>query len=98
MEENILGVRIKITKRNIKIRNSFEVKDEAKMRFILNIVRNRAKQKNITFKRTNESWLQEWKAHNLLYKLNLFRDKTTDTDLEEQESKFRLFCYKILGR
>ncbi|MCX4365083.1 MAG: hypothetical protein OSJ70_04860 [Bacilli bacterium] len=98
MEENILGVKVKISKRNIKIRNSFEVKDEAKMKIILNIVRNRAKKKNITFKRTNESWLQEWKAHNLLYKLNLFRDKTTDTDLEEAESKFRLFCYKILGR
>ena len=97
IKRKILGVEIEITNNNVRIIDSFKITDKNSMKNILNIVRNLAMRKGIYFKRNNKSWIQEWKAHNLLYKFHLLKSHTKDTDLEENESKFRLFCYKILG-
>lgn len=97
IKQNILGVNVEITKENIKIKDSYRIKNKKTMTSILKIIRNVALKNGYSFRRTNKSWLQEWKSHNLLYALNIFKEHTRDTDLEENESKFRLFCYKILG-
>lgn len=94
----ILGVDIDFSKENIKIINSYTVTDKKQMKIILNIVKNIARKKNIFYTRNIESWIKEWKTHNLLYKFHLFKKHTSDTDLSEDESKFRLFIYDILGR
>lgn len=94
----ISGLDVVIDKNYITIKDSSRVKDKKSMESILKIARNIALKKGYHYKRTNKSWIQEWRAHNLLYKLHLFEIHTKDTDLEECESKFRLFCYKILGR
>ena len=94
----ILGLDVVIDKHYITIKDSSKVKNKKSMESILKIARNMALKKGCHYKRTNKSWIQEWRAHNLLYKLHLFETHTKDTDLEECESKFRLFCYKILGR
>lgn len=49
-------------------------------------------------KRSISSWIKEWKAHNRLYKLGLFRRHTKDCDLEENEKWWRLLIYEIIGR
>ena len=49
-------------------------------------------------KRSIDSWIKEWKAHNRLYKLGLFRSHTKDCDLEENEKWWRLLVYEIIGR
>lgn len=97
-KQRILGVDVVIDKHYITIKDSSKIKDKKSMESILKIARNIALKKGYHYKRTNKSWIQEWRAHNLLYKLHLFETHTKDTDLEECESKFRLFCYKILGR
>lgn len=51
----------------------------------------------IIYKRTIDSWEKEWIAHNRMYKLGLYRSHTKDVDLDEDESKGRLFVYKVLG-
>ena len=48
-------------------------------------------------KRSLKSWIKEWKAHNRLYKLGLFRSHTVDCDLEENEKLHRLIAYQVLG-
>lgn len=48
-------------------------------------------------KRTVKSFLREWQAHNVLYKLGLFKARTRDTDLDNNESRFRRFCYFFLS-
>lgn len=98
VKQNILGVNVEITRENIKIRESYKIKDKNTMLTILMITRNVARKNGFSYTRTNKSWIQEWKSHNLLYKFNVFKEHTMDTDLEENESKFRLFCYKFLGR
>lgn len=48
--------------------------------------------------RNKKSYMQEIKAHNLLYKLNYKRDHTIDTDLEEDIPKIKELIYWLLGR
>lgn len=36
--------------------------------------------------RSVKSYLREWQAHNLLYKLGLFKERTKDVDLNINES------------
>lgn len=52
---------------------------------------------NYKSKRTMKSWIKEWKAHNRLFKLGLFKSHTKDCDLEENEKWYRLLAYQILG-
>lgn len=49
------------------------------------------------YRRTNDSWKDAILAHKLLYSLKLFKSKTCDTVLRENESKLRLFGDQILA-
>ena len=50
------------------------------------------------FTRTFQSQYEEWKAHNFLYKIGFRRKRTASVDINQGESAFRLFMYKILSR
>lgn len=50
------------------------------------------------YKRSEESWIKEWRAHNRLYRMSMFVKHTKDVDLEENENIIRLLAYQILGR
>lgn len=50
------------------------------------------------YKRSEESWIKEWRAHNRLYRMRMFVKHTKDVDLEENENIIRLLAYQILGR
>ncbi len=90
----ILGVRIQYNSGNIRIIDSYKVKDKFDMILILKLF---IKKTGWISKRSVESWLKEWKAHNRLYKLGLFKSHTKDCDLEENEKLHRLIAYQILG-
>ena len=45
--------------------------------------------------RTLKSYLIEWKAHNTLYNWGLFRSRTANVDLDENEK--RMILYYILS-
>lgn len=95
MKEVTIGdIKIKYNEHNIKILNSYKIKDKYLMRFILNDFLAITKFKS---KRSVNSWIREWKSHNRLYKLGLFKSHTTDCDLEENEKKHRLLAYWFLG-
>lgn len=48
--------------------------------------------------RTFESYVREWKGHNRLYKLHLFRSHTKDVDLNENNSVIEELIWKLIGR
>ena len=50
------------------------------------------------YKRSEESWIKEWRAHNRLYRMSMFVKHTKDVDFEENENIIRLLAYQILGR
>ena len=104
MAETILlpdgyGNKLSITfdKNNIHIHNSYKVSTTKSMRFVLQLVKYATANRNITYNRTMKSWLREWKAHNILYKLNIKRDSTKSVDINEGESKGRRFGYFLLS-
>lgn len=79
----------------VTIVDSYKVTDEDDMCDILTIFKYKT---NYHSKRSINSWIKEWKSHNRLYKLGLFRSHTEDCDLEENEKWWRLLVYEIIGR
>lgn len=45
-----------------------------------------------------DSYVREWKAHNNLYKLGLFKSHTKDVDLEEPIKWYYELIYWLIGR
>lgn len=91
---NINGVKIRYNSKNIHIVNSYKIRNEKDMIFILLNFKQRT---GYCSKRTLKSWIREWKTHNRLYRLGLFKSHTKDCDLEENEKLHRLIAYQILG-
>ncbi len=91
----IWGVNIEYDAGNIRILDSYKVHSAAYMQMVLNMFVIKTGFKS---KRTMKSWLKEWKTHNRLYRLGLFKSHTKDCDLEENEKTHRLIAYEILGR
>ncbi len=91
----ILGVDIEYDAGNIRILDSYKVYSAAYMKMVLSMFMIKTGFKS---KRTMKSWLKEWKAHNRLYRLGLFKNHTKDCDLEENEKIYRLMVYEILGK
>lgn len=81
---------------NTKINDSYLIKRKEVKEVIKQIVKERLKL-DYPITRSNESYERELKAHNLMYKLHLFRKHTKDTDLEEHIKKWKKIVYFILG-
>lgn len=90
---NICNVDIKYNKNKITIIDSYKIKDEVFMYSILYLFLMKT---NYRYKRSIDSWVSEWKAHNKLYNKGLFIIHTKDCDLCDNESIFRKIIYKIL--
>ena len=77
---------------NIKIINSYKITNKRLMKLYLYCMPlNKVN-------RSFESCLNEWIAHNRLYKLGLFKERCKDCDLTMNESIFRRICYWLLSR
>lgn len=90
----IMGVKIEYDSRNIRIKNSYQVVHKKDMITILKLFKLRT---GYHSRRSLKSWIKEWKAHNRLYRLGLFKIHTVDCDLEENEKLHRLIAYQLLG-
>lgn len=90
----VLGVNIEYNSANVRILDPYKIKSKTFMELILEIFKIRT---GFVSKRSVNSWVREWKAHNRLYKLGLFKEHTIDCDLEENEKWYRLIAYLIIG-
>ena len=91
----ILEVEVEYDSENVRIKNSYKVRNKEYMKLILSQFKLRTGFKS---QRSMNSWVKEWKTHNILYKWGLFRKHTKDCDLEENEKLHRLIAYEIIGR
>ena len=72
---------------NITIYDSYLVKnDNEKIRILREIMSDPLYHK-VKRNRTLNSYLKEWKAHNVLYRWGLFRNRTKDVDFENDYKK-----------
>ncbi len=93
-EIEILGVKIEYDKGYVTVFNSYEVTSQWIMAYVLTEFKDRTGYKS---KRSLNSWIREWKAHNRLYRLGLFESHTKDCDLEENEKWYRRLVYWFIG-
>ena len=91
------SISIQYNSRNIHIFDSYKIKRKRDMKGILKIVQYASFNRGIFYTRKMSSWIREWKAHNILYKMGIKRTSSKDTDLCETESKKRRFIYFILS-
>ena len=94
-EMKIRGLKIICNEDNIKIKQSYIITNIKRMEEILTTILERTT--IYKTKRTLKSLLKEWKSHNRLYKIHLFRKHTSDCDLESNQKLFYKIAYFILG-
>lgn len=96
-EFKIKGLKVRVSHKNIKIINSYQITNKEKMREILLKALEKATEEGYKTDRTLKALVKEWVSHNRLYQLHLFRGHTRDADFEANESRFRRFVYFFLG-
>ena len=79
---------------NCKIIDSYKMTNKEVMLDFINQLREEHKEFQV---RTSSSYYREWKAHNILYKLGLFKSHTKDVDLNIDEKLSRRICYFIIS-
>ena len=82
------------SKDNTHVVDSYKVKDINLE--VMEIIRERNRRK-LPVTRTFDSYVREWKGHNNLYNIGLFRSHTKDVDLQEKETIFEKIVWLILG-
>ena len=99
----VYGIKISTSKGDnpcLHIGDSWRVTVAGTQKYILEKLRGIEEYQELQasgYSRTLESELQEWRAHNFLYKIGFMRKRTGTTDIDQKESKFRKFVYSILG-
>lgn len=88
------GTIIEYDAANIRIIDSYKIRRKENMLEILIWFKLKT---NFHSKRTFDSWIREWKSHNRMYRLGMFRSHTKDCDLEENEKLYRRIIYWFLG-
>ena len=74
-------VDVSVTDDNVHIKDSYKVGVLNNMLYILAVIKSKYPSCN-TFKRSERSLINEWRAHNLLYTFGLFKSHTKDVDLD----------------
>ena len=97
LKYNNYTVEYTLTKKNIHIVDSYKIRKKADMNGIVAIIRAEAKKKGYTYKRSNSSWVTEWRAHNYMYDKGQQRSRTGSVDLNEDEGRLKLLSYSAMS-
>lgn len=84
-------------KSNVKIVNSYKIQKKADMTAIVKLIRAEAQKLGFQYKRSDSSWVTEWRAHNYMYDKRIDRARTASVDLNENESKVKLASYAVMS-
>lgn len=86
-----------ISDKVIHIQDSYKIKTKKEMTEILNSFREQYPENYILKTRSNSSLIREWKGHNFLYELRLFRSHTKDVDLDDNTCIILMTGYWFLA-
>lgn len=90
-------MRIEYHKSYTTVYNCYEYNYTA-INIIGKIIYRTRKERKLQVTRTDKSYANEIRAHKRLYKLGLFRARTSDADLEENIKWYKELFYNIIGR
>ena len=85
------------SKKNVQVVDSYKIRKPADMTAIIKMIKAEAKKRGLKYRRSNSSWLTEWKAHNYMYDRNVERARTKSVDLNEGEGFFKLLSYAVMA-
>lgn len=94
----IQGLKIKVSKNNINIKNSYKIDNRLEMEMILNVLKDEVKDEHLKSpfdKRDIKGMVREWVAHNNLYKLGYKRNRTCNLDLNYPQKWYAPIAYLI---
>ena len=84
----------------LHIENSYRVQKSKHIRYMLEYIHGSVYYEVMRengYTRTLKSEYREWKAHNVLYRLGICRERTCSCDIDQNESKWKRFAYAILS-
>lgn len=87
----------RIFNNRLKIIDSYKINSKNEMLSILSEIKQKYPNYDVC-QRTDQSLIDEWAAHNMLYKLNISKEHTADVDFESQQKIIYKIIYKILCR
>ncbi len=91
-------MKYKFTPENVTIYNSHLIRNEKEMEAcLLKIRQENPAEGAVIHRRSITSLVNEWKAHNFLYDLSLYRSHTVHVDLNDEPWQRRL-AYWLLAR
>ena len=90
---NVQGIKYEICGENFRIINSWRYKDKSLMVEFIKLHLTTAPFN----RRSVKSYLREWRAHNLFYKIHIAEESTRDTDLNVNEKLIRRMGYFLLS-
>ena len=91
-------IEYRLSTKNVHIKDSYKITNKELMKDIISAIRFNAAVLGYQYKRTEDSWLNEWVAHNFLYEHSIAKSRTGSVDLNENESSLKLFGYNILAK
>lgn len=94
---NDRAIEYAFNKNNVHIKDSYLITNKEDMRVILGEIRLEAARQCHFYDRNTNSWLNEWCAHNRLYKLGIAKKRTGSVDFCETEHWLKRFAYTILA-
>jgi hypothetical protein len=86
-----------VSKGNVHIVDSYKICKKADMNAIVKLIRAEALKLGYKYKRSDSSWVTEWRAHNYMYDKYIDRARTASVDLNENESKLKLLSYATMS-
>lgn len=91
-------IQVKFSAKNVHIVDSYKIRKPADMTAIIKLIKAEATKRKLKYKRSNSSWLTEWKAHNYMYDNNVERARTASVDLEEGLGLIKSLSYSLMAR
>lgn len=91
----VKGLKIEVTCDNIKIHDSFKIKKKKDIKECVKEIIHKAPL--YKSKRSVNSMVREWKAHNRFYNIGILKSKSGDCDLEAKQFFLIKLFYLIFG-
>lgn len=90
-------MKVSYTKENTHIEDSYQIKLKKSMENEIEWIKECRKARKYPVTRSTNSYVREWKGHNNLYNIGLFRSHTKDVDLNENNSIIEELIWLIIG-
>lgn len=96
-----LTLTVYVGETNTQIKDSYQVKKRSDMEIILNLIRfqcDKEEDKSLAINKLSlKTMIQEWRAHNLIYSLRLWKSHTRDVDLNTDKKLWEKILYPIVS-